>query len=223
MEGECWRWYVSDTSGDFFDRCHVHDERSAPDSDLRELLERMRLGDRCGAADFIDRYGARLRRRVSGKLNATMRRLFDSQEIMSTVARRLDQYVRAGRLEAATVPALWALMVRITDHSLAEKARVFRALARKEGADGPFAELVRRRMHEAERQRTEGPEIAIDRVLRQVSDATDREILSLWLTDHTHVQTAELLGLAPTAVRKRWQGIRESLRGYLKGQIHVQE
>ncbi len=32
-----------------------------------------------------------------------MRRLFDSQDILSTVSRRLDQYVQAGKVQAASM------------------------------------------------------------------------------------------------------------------------
>ncbi len=192
------------------------------ENELPALLDRMRAGDRQAAATFLSRFGARIHRRVSGKLGSAMRRLFDSQEIMSTVARRLDQFVRAGRVEAGSIGELWSLVVQIADHSLAEKARVFRALERREGEDGPFADLVRQRMRAAEIRASDGPEIEVDRALRHLSDPCDREILSLWLTGHSHVQTAELMGMAPTAIRKRWQGIREQLRNYFEGQLHGQ-
>ena len=68
--------------------------------DLDTLIARMRAGDRAAAAAFITQYGDRVRRRVSGKLSPAMRRLFDSQEIMSTVARRLDHCVSGGELAA---------------------------------------------------------------------------------------------------------------------------
>src|SRR5262245_43990251 len=65
-----------------------------------ELLARMRAGDRQAAAVFITRYESKIRRRVRGKLSLSMRRIFDSQDIVSTLGRRLDLYVRSGKLEA---------------------------------------------------------------------------------------------------------------------------
>jgi hypothetical protein len=73
---------------------------AAPDFDA--LLARMRAGDRDAAAAFVTRYGTRIRRRLRGKMSPSIRRLFDSQELMSTVARRLDAFVRSGRLAAVS-------------------------------------------------------------------------------------------------------------------------
>ncbi len=68
--------------------------------ELPALLDRVRGGDREASAEFISRYGPRIRRRVRGKLSPAMRRLFDSQEILATVARRLDQMVASGERRA---------------------------------------------------------------------------------------------------------------------------
>src|SRR5690606_30935513 len=103
------------------------------------LLERMRRGDRDAAAEFLVGYGPLIRRRIRGKLGAAMRRLFDSQEILSTVGRRLDAFVNAGRLEATTTPQLWGLVIRIAENALIEKARVVQSLKAREGEDSPFA------------------------------------------------------------------------------------
>ena len=92
------------------------------------LLDRMRSGDRVAAAVFITRYGSRIRRRIHGKLSPAMRRIFDSQDILSTLGRRLDQYVRFGRLAAASEDELWALVFRMAENAVIDKARVFRRL-----------------------------------------------------------------------------------------------
>lgn len=180
------------------------------DPDL--LLQRMRSGDRSAAAEFVDRFGGRIRRRVRGKLGPTMRRLFDSQEILSTLGRRLDLFVRSGRLRAESAPELWSLVFRIADNAMVEKSRVVRSLEAKEGEDSPLAHRMLARLNEAQVHSDDGPEIEIDRALGVLDAGVDREILSLWLTGHQHTHIAECLGLAPTAIRKRWQKIRERLR-----------
>ena len=68
-------------------------EDPIPQENVESLLRRMRNGDREAAAQFITRYEDRIRRRIRGKLNPSVRRLFDSQDIFSTIGRRLDQYV----------------------------------------------------------------------------------------------------------------------------------
>lgn len=180
------------------------------DPDL--LLTRMRSGDRTAAAEFVDRFGSRIRRRVRGKLGPSMRRLFDSQEILSTLGRRLDLFVRSGRLRAESAPELWSLVFRIADNAMVEKSRVVQSLEAKEGEDSPLAHRMLARLNQAEAHCDEGPEIEIDRALCVLDAGVDREILSLWLTGHQHNHIAECLGLAPTAIRKRWQKIRERLR-----------
>jgi DNA-directed RNA polymerase specialized sigma24 family protein len=180
--------------------------------DAETLVRRMRDGDRDAAAEFYSRYASRIRRRIRGKLAPTMRRLFDSQEILSTVGRRLDLYVRNGQLEAANERQLWALLFKMADHALIDKARLFRRLEAMEGADGELAQSSLRRLRNAERPGGAGAEIEIDTALRSMRDPVDRQILSMWLAGVSQSLIAELLDIAPTAVRKRWQKIRERLR-----------
>ncbi len=193
------------------DAVDVHSNDAGGPS-IHELLARMRAGDREAAAVFTQLYGPRIRRRIHGKLGPAMRRLFDSQEILSTLGRRLDALVGSGRLEATAEPQLWSLVFRIADNALVEKARVFRGLQAKEGEESPLAQRMLARLRAAEHKDADGVEIEIDRALRALDDPTDREILSLWLLGNQHEQIASCVGLAGTAVRKRWQKIREKLR-----------
>ena len=70
------------------------------DDVVESLLHRMRAGDRHAAAEFVTKYGPRIRRRVRARMNPSMRRIFDSEELLSTMARRLDQFVHEGRMTA---------------------------------------------------------------------------------------------------------------------------
>jgi len=187
-------------------------EPDAPIADVDRLLERMRDGDRDAAAHFITTYGSRIRRRIRSRLGAYMRRVFDSQEILSTLSRRLDMYVRNGRLDVVSEAQLWSLVNKMADHAVIDKARVFRRLHAVEDSDGEFARQLLRRLEDAERERTDGFEIEIERALRVLPDEVDRQILSSWLVGTPHTETAILVDLAPTAVRKRWEKIKKDLR-----------
>ncbi len=179
---------------------------------LDELLTRARAGDREAAADFINRFGSRIRRRVRGQIAPAMRRLFDSQDILSTVGRRLDVWISSHRLEACTAEQLWALVFRIADHALIDKGRVFRALQAHEGEDSPLALSILSRLKQAEREQPDGAVLAIDRAMVALEDATDRDILALWLMGNQHKHIAESVGLPAPTVRKRWEKIRGRLR-----------
>jgi len=138
-----------------------------------DMLMRMRAGDREAAAEFVSRFGPRIRRRIHGKLGPAMRRLFDSQEILSTLGRRLDVFVGSGSLRATSIEELWSLVFRIADNSLIEKARVFRSLEAKEGEDSPLAYKMLQRLKDAEVHDQDGPLIEIDLALRSLDDAID--------------------------------------------------
>ncbi|TVQ53549.1 MAG: sigma-70 family RNA polymerase sigma factor [Phycisphaerales bacterium] len=198
-------------------------EVAAPDAgdaglEIDVLLTRMRAGDREAAAQFIQVYGSRVRRRVRGKLGRPMRRLFDSQEILSTVSRRLDDYVRGGKLEAVREEQLWALVFRMAENALVDKSRIFQRLQRVEDCDGPFARDMLRRLEDAEAQQSDGAQIEVDQALRCLDDLTDRQILTLWLNGDSHNAIAQHVGIAPTAVRKRWQKIKGRLRDEFLGE-----
>lgn len=188
----------------------------APGADERPeveaLLDRMRDGDREAAAQFITRYDSRIRRRIRGKLNPSMRRLFDSQDILSTVGRRLDQYVRAGSLEAESERQLWALVFRMAVNAVIDKSRMYRRLQQAEGPDGMFAQEILRRLRAAEQSESDGVEIELENVLKMFMDETDRDILTHWLNGFRLNDIAVSIGMAPTGVRKRWQKIRERLQ-----------
>jgi DNA-directed RNA polymerase specialized sigma24 family protein len=188
---------------------------SAEAARIDELLTRMRQGDREAAAAFITRYGSRLRRRIRGKLGPAMRRLFDSQEILSTVSRRLDMYVRKGRMQAVHASQLWTLIFKMADNALIDKIRVFEHLQNIEGSDGTFARDVLSRLEQAEQESDsngDGAEIEIEHAMSALSDRTDRTILWMWLMGHPHAKIAEELDMATTGVRKRWQLIKQKLR-----------
>lgn len=186
--------------------------RPASAAPIEALLRRMQTGDREAAFEFLQRYESRIRRRVRGKLGADMRRLFDSLDILSTIGRRLDDYVLAGRLEANSEGQCLGLLFRMADNALIDKARVVRKLETLEGEDSDFAHAMASRLRNADRQGGAGVHLEIEKCMRALPDARDRRILSLWLTGTEHKDIAQYLLMPPEAVRKRWQHIRAILR-----------
>lgn len=183
------------------------------------LLERMRAGDRNAAADFVQKFGPRIRRRVRSKLNPSMRRLFDSQEMLSTLARRLDLFVKEKRLQADNESRLWSLVLRISDNALIDKARLMRRLNTMEGPDGPMAKRFADRLRDAESSKQDGAIVELDEILQSLGDTRDRQILSMWLADQPHSLIAEELGMTAAAVRKRWQVIKARIKERLESRM----
>jgi len=179
---------------------------SAPESRLVELV---RAGDRAAGAEFLRRHRDVLRQRIRRRLRHVSRRLFDSQEILSTVCRRLDRMVLLGTVRAVSPAALMGLVVEIADHSVVDKARVFNRIDDAEGADSVFAKQLRRRMEAGEADATRGAEEAVALVFEGLAQPRDREILGLWLRGCPLRSIAEELDTQPAAMRKQWQKIRE--------------
>ncbi len=180
-----------------------------PPDDAAELLERIKAGDRDAAAAFAMRYGPLIRRRIGHRLGPRMRRLFDSQDILSTVLRRFDLYVRSGRLMASTEAQLWTLIIRIAEAAVVDKVRLLERLKAAEEADQPW---VRAMLEQTAHGADDDVGITLELAMNALDDETDRKILWLWLAGVDHRLTSELLELKHDAVRKRWQRIREELR-----------
>lgn len=181
-------------------------------ANMPELLEQIRSGDRAAVAAFLNRYGEMIRRRVRGRLTTSMRRFYDSEEILSTVCRRLDRYVQQGRLNVTSEAELWSLVNSIADNSFIDKARTFRSIARLEQA------VTRDSLSQGERLEGDGPsspDIELARLSAGLNSDIDRTVLRLWLNNVDHVRIAEQIDSTPDAVRQRWRSIRDHLRAQI--------
>jgi len=184
------------------------------DAALERLVTRMGQGDREALAQFLKSYGPLIRRRVRGKLRASMRRLFDSQDILSTLSRRLDAYVRDRKFVAKSEDEFWSMIFKVAHNSVAEKGRTVEALRRKEGEESGFASFVLARLgaEESARETSNAHGLELEDILDLLPDDRDKTITRMWATGWNHVQIAAHLGLNDTVVRQRWHRIREGLR-----------
>lgn len=183
-------------------------------SSVRSLMEAMGRGDRQAAAEFVICYGPQIRRRIRGKLRVQMRRLFDSQDILSTLGRRLDGYIHRGLFEPRSEGELWSLVITIAERSVAEKARIWQALCENESG------LARESAGRLESGvGLSGEDLMADgefyHLLQQIEFEEDRQIARHWALGHSSEFIAGELGLTPELVRQRWRRIREWLRGQL--------
>lgn len=143
-----------------------------------------------------------------------MRRLFDSQDILSTLGRRLDCYVRDGKFEARSEDEFWSMVFRVAHNSVAEKARIVESLRVKEGEDSVFAGWMLSRLRDPEGDGA--PKAArvfeLDDILALLKDEQDRTITHLWATGSNLSQIADHMGVGESMVRQRWHRIRETVR-----------
>lgn len=187
-------------------------ETPGPGSGSEGSLDRIRTGDREAAAAFLTKNEALIRRRYRQKMGRAMRRLCDSQELVSTIARRFDKMVSDGAVHAASENQLWTLIFSIGDHALADKGRILQHLERVEGPDSDIAREWRIRFARAERSAPDGMEGELDSMLRSLDDPIDRQILTMWLMGIELRHIAADLSIESAAARKRWERIRAKLR-----------
>ena len=182
---------------------------------VTELLSRMRAGDRDAAAAFLVNYGDLIRRRVRGKLGVSVRRMFDSMDILSTIGRRFDSYVRDGKLQAVDEPQLWALLFRMAEAAVIDKVRIVKRLQIAEGEDGAIARELLARIEAVESGTEDGAELILEKALAALRSDDDRTVLTLWLADWPLFRIAEAMNIAPAAARQRWHSIRLLLKNKL--------
>lgn len=180
------------------------------------LVRSVAGGDRAAAAAFVLAYGPFLRRRLRGQLSRRLRVMVASDDMLSTVMRRLDRYMSGHSIRASSEAELLALITRISDAAVADKARTLRKLSRAESAD-----LLTARERLLLRGSEEGPSPAeTDSLLagafESLDSETERQILWLWLSGRSHAQIAEEVSMSHTAVRKRWERMRAKIGAAIK-------
>lgn len=177
-------------------------------TDEAELVRRVQAGDCEAAAEFFQRHQDVLRQRIRRRLRRAERRIFDSQDILSTVSRRLDRMVRERTVRALNGAQLMSLVLQIAANSVVDKVRVLEGMRRVEGPDSDLADRIRGQVESTERRRPEGGEEVIARVLEGLTGAGEREVMSLWLRGWTLKSIAEEFRTEPATMRKRWEAIR---------------
>lgn len=147
-----------------------------------------------------------------------MRRVFDSQDILSTVLRRFDHYVQNREFDSASEAQMLALVVRIAENAVIDKARIVQRLERAESADGEVARSMIKRLRESAPEPTDGSDVdrVLDRAFESLENPIDRQILWFWLAGRRHSDAAEYLGMPADTVRKRWERIRAALSESLR-------
>ena len=149
-----------------------------------------------------------IRNRIRRKLNASTRRIFDSQDLMSTLLRRVDKLAAEGRLRASSECELISLLLRVADNALIDQGRVITKLRRVDGPDGVWAKEMLRRIESGSKENSAH---VIAQAFDALEDESDRFLLTLWLRGLPHAVSAQALGISPEATRQRWCTIRRVL------------
>ncbi|MFN0010472.1 MAG: RNA polymerase sigma factor [Phycisphaerales bacterium] len=182
----------------------------AAESALAELLERVQRGERGALPEFVLRFGPLIRRRVRGKLSPQMRSTYDSTDVLATLLRRLDKFVKPEDLRATDEREVWMLLLKVIQGALSDQQR---RLARRTRAEHAWVRAVGTAPGTLSDPATWDADCGSDAeaLLAQLTDPIDREIVDLRVRGMELQVIATRLGLSAGAVRARWLRIRARL------------
>jgi hypothetical protein len=167
-------------------------------------------GSRESIAAFVLGHEDRIRAIARRKLPAGARSAFGTEDVFSTVVRRLDALAARGLVRAESEAQLWALIRRVVENVSLRRARLVESTASRTGEDAAFWAEVSRDL-----RRCEGDDDAFALIFDMMSamtDHADRQIFLLRLRGVGHRVIAQQVDSTEEAVRQRWHSIRKELR-----------
>ncbi|HZW08664.1 MAG TPA: hypothetical protein VFF69_02065 [Phycisphaerales bacterium] len=161
-------------------------------------------------ADFILRHEDRIRAIARRKLPHSGRSVFGTEDVFSTVARRVDALAARGLVRAESEAQLWALVSRVVENVSLERIRLVESTASRTGDDAAFwAEIsgdLRRCKDDNEAF------VLVFEMMSAMANPDDRQIFLLRLRGVSHRVIAQQLATTEESLRQRWVVIRRVLR-----------
>lgn len=176
-------------------------DKDSPDSVRNEQM-------RCDAADMVQQQRDSILRRIRLLLGDDARKITDTEDILSTAMRRIDRAIERGRLRAMSDVQFYAFVHAVIRKSILEKSRNSRRIKAREQE-----KIMIQSSQESGADRTRNFDAdVVEHVGRFITDPVDREIVLLRGRDHSFIEIAEVVGMSPQAVRKRWSRMRATVR-----------
>ncbi|MBL4810668.1 MAG: hypothetical protein JKY43_11495 [Phycisphaerales bacterium] len=183
---------------------NIHDQTNQPSDDLP--LRRMQ--QRNYAADLVEQQRSSLMTRIHAVLGDDARRMSGTDDILSTVWRRIDRVIMRGRLRAETDEQIFAFVHAVIERTILEKARSSRRLTRRER----IAQQIRNHQETPSEHSAAYSAEDVQRLGQMITCPIDREIVLLRGRDLSFIVIAEMMQMEPSAVRMRWSRIRQRVR-----------
>jgi DNA-directed RNA polymerase specialized sigma24 family protein len=156
----------------------------------------------------------RIRAIARRKLTTWTRAVYDSEEVFSSVLRRMDMMAVDGRLRPRSEGELWALIAAITHNCAVSRTRLIERARELLTDDGPLAYEMMKRFNRCTGDDEAG--ILVTRMMMALSQSHERQMLDLQLRGAGHAAIASLLGITVAASRQRWKSICDRLREWFK-------
>lgn len=161
--------------------------------------------NRESAADFILRNAERIRAVARRNLTRHAQCCVGSDDILSSVLRRVDEMSASQDLRPVSDAELWRLIERITVNTAASYTRVLERATTFLANDGDYAHASRQMQSS-----TADPEDTValaHKLLTRLRQDDNHQLFLLRMRGASHAVIAQCLGISETAARKRWSTI----------------
>ncbi len=197
-----------------------HTDQKAGFAERAESPEQIDPNDRQAIASRLMEFAPLIRRRLQYRLTGQDRRLFDTQDLLSTILRRVDAMVAKGKLRASTDRELISLVLTILDNALVDRHRLLTRLKRVEAQDGVWASWLRTNI---DLDNSNQAADTLSDIFDSIESAEDRLLLSLRLSGASHAMIAEIIDTTADACRQRWVSLKNRISsGYPERLADVQ-
>lgn len=183
------------------------------DTPAQTILNAVRSGDvdtvRLRLPEFLLTNEDRIRSIARRKLTQATRAVYDSEDVLSTVLRRMDAFVADGRFAPTSEDEIWGLIAVIARNAAVSKVRLVSRLNQLISEDGEYARLFLDRAAACETD--DEAAMLVTRMSMWLPDAASRQLFNLRLRGAAHPAAATLLQITPAAARQRWKTIKDLL------------
>lgn len=167
------------------------------------------LANREKLAEFVMDHEHTIRAVARRKLTRGTRAVFDSEDVMATVLRRVDQLAQSGEIRAADEGEMLSLIFRIAENAACSKSRIIELAKSRQHEELAFSQLLLKNLANCAGDEEAGHLVA--RMFASLESAEDRTVFLLRLRGIEHRVIAQMLNITPEACRQRWKKIRDEL------------
>lgn len=164
-------------------------------------------------AAFVLEHSDRVRAIARRKIRTSARSAFGSEDVLSTVLRRLDVLAAEGLVRAKSEAQLWALVRSVAENVSLERVRLLESTLNRTGEDADFWSQIHRDFRRTKRD--EGAFVRLYELLLMLENQDQRQLFMLRLRGASHKVIAQQLGITSDAVRQRWHAVVVQLRSQI--------
>jgi DNA-directed RNA polymerase specialized sigma24 family protein len=160
-------------------------------------------------AQYLLANEAKIRAIARRKLTSNTRSVFDSEDVFSSVLRRMDELTINGGLRPRSEAELWAFVEAITRNNAVNRTRLIERARSRLTEDGPYAYELLRRLNAFATD--DEATVLVLRMMLCLKNEEDRQLLSLLHRGAEHRAIGTMLRISEEASRQRWARIRKEL------------